>query len=155
MKAVVQRVRRGSVLCDGRLVSSIGPGLVILVGVAKGDSEKDAAWLASKCANLRIFEDGEGKMNLSLKEIQGEALVVSQFTLLGDARKGRRPSFDNASEPALAEALYGVFIERLAKDGVTARGGKFRTKMIVEIENEGPVTIILDSREKEDGSGVS
>jgi D-aminoacyl-tRNA deacylase len=144
MRAVVQRVRRGSVTVDGELVSQIDRGLVILVGVGKGDSEAQADWLAEKITNLRIFEDEAGKMNRSLLEAGGSALVVSQFTLYANTEKGRRPSFIEAAMPEQAEPLVAYFGQRLVFYGVPVKTGIFRANMLVEIQNEGPVTIILE-----------
>ena len=144
MRTVIQRVKRGSVTVDGELVSQIERGLVILVGVGKSDGEAQADWLAEKIANLRIFEDEAGKMNRSLLEAAGSALVVSQFTLYGDTQKGRRPSFIDAAQPEQAEPLVAYFGQRLVFYGVPVRTGIFRTDMLVEIHNDGPVTIILE-----------
>jgi D-tyrosyl-tRNA(Tyr) deacylase len=146
VRVVVQRVKSASVESGGRRVAEIGPGLLILVGAQKGDTAADAAYLADKCANLRVFEDASGKMNLSILDTGGEALVVSQFTLLGDVRKGRRPAFDAAMEPAGAEALLGAFAEGLMKAGVSTSEGLFRAFMQVSLVNDGPVTILLDSK---------
>jgi len=144
MRAVIQRVRRGRVSVEGRAVAEIGPGAVILLGVGRGDTPQEAGWLAEKTAVLRIFEDGDGKMNRSLVEAGGEALVVSQFTLYADSRKGRRPSFLDAADPAEAEPLVRSFAESLQKAGVPVRLGEFGAHMLVEIENDGPVTILLE-----------
>jgi D-aminoacyl-tRNA deacylase len=145
LRAVVQRVRSASVDVDGSRISSIGPGLAVLLGVGKGDGEEQARWLADKIANLRIFEDGDGRMNLSLLETGGEALVVSQFTLYGDARKGRRPAFDGAAPPAEAERLYERFLELLGECGVSVKAGRFQARMLFTIENSGPVTIVIET----------
>jgi D-tyrosyl-tRNA(Tyr) deacylase len=145
VRAVIQRVERASVSVDGETVGSIGPGVAVLLGVGAEDGEKDALWMAGKTAGLRIFEDAEGKMNLSVLDTGGEALVVSQFTLYGDARKGRRPSFTSAAPPEKADRLYGCFVSELAKLGLRVQTGRFRAKMLVEIMNDGPVTILLDS----------
>jgi D-tyrosyl-tRNA(Tyr) deacylase len=146
MKAVIQRVDRASVSIDGNEVSRVGGGLLVLLGVEKGDSEKDADFLLDKIIHLRIFEDGEGKMNRSLLDISGELLVVSQFTLLADCRKGRRPSFTDAAEPATATRLYEYLLFK-AKEKVPRVGqGQFQAMMKVELVNDGPVTILLDSR---------
>lgn len=147
MRAVIQRVKTGSVSVEGEIVGSIGRGLVVLLGVGVNDSERDAAWLADKTANLRIFEDAEEKMNLSVLDIGGQALVISQFTLYGDARKGRRPSFTNAAPPDKADKLYQRYVELLKKCGLDVQTGQFRAKMLVNIENDGPVTLLLDSFE--------
>lgn len=145
MRAVIQMVRSASVTADGEVVGSISRGLVVLLGVGVGDTEQDAAWLAEKTANLRIFEDGQGKMNLSLLDVGGQALVVSQFTLYADARKGRRPSFTDAAPPDKADYLYQRYVELLEKCGVRVQTGRFRAKMLVTIENDGPVTLLLDT----------
>ena len=144
MKAVLQRVRRGRVSVDDSTVAEIGRGLVILVGVGQGDSESEARWLAEKCAVLRVFEDSEGKTNLSVKDVAGEAIVVSQFTLHADTRKGRRPSFIKAADPKIAEPLVTLFAEHLAAQGVATQLGVFGAHMLVEIENDGPETILLE-----------
>jgi D-tyrosyl-tRNA(Tyr) deacylase len=144
MRAVVQRVQRSSVTVDGRVVGSIGPGLCVLLGVKEGDGEEEARWMAQKIAGLRIFEDEQGKMNRSVLEAGGAALVVSQFTLYGDARKGRRPSFTDAARPEAADPLIARFVELLKAEGVPVQTGVFRAMMVVEIINDGPVTIILE-----------
>ena len=144
MRLVLQRVQRGSVSVEGKEIARIGQGLVILVGVGHEDSAEHANWLAEKCANLRVFEDSQGKTNLSIKDVEGEALVVSQFTLYADTRKGRRPSFIKAALPEVAEPLVKVFAERLEMSGVPVQMGEFGAHMLVEIENDGPVTIILE-----------
>jgi D-tyrosyl-tRNA(Tyr) deacylase len=146
MRAVVQRVSRASVTVGDEVVGAIGPGLLVLLGVAPTDTEEEGRWLAAKLASLRIFPDEQDKMNLSLLESGGEALVVSQFTLYGDTRKGRRPSFVAAAPPALAEPLYERFCEALAAEGVrqVARG-RFGASMEVALVNHGPVTLILES----------
>ncbi|MFZ5753461.1 MAG: D-aminoacyl-tRNA deacylase [Bacillota bacterium] len=146
MRAVVQRVAKSSVTVENRITGSTGRGLVVLLGVAQGDQEADARYLAEKIVNLRIFEDKEGKMNLSLKDIQGEILVVSQFTLLGDCRQGRRPSFTEAAPPVDAERLYNYFVELVNQQGIPVATGVFQAHMQVEIINDGPVTMLLDSR---------
>jgi D-aminoacyl-tRNA deacylase len=146
MRAVLQRVSRASVEVDGRVVGQIGLGWLVLLGVAKEDADADADRLAEKVVGLRAFEDGEGKMNLGLLDAGGSALVVSQFTLLADCRKGRRPGFDQAAEPAEAERLYLRFAERVAAAGVPVATGVFRAHMKVELLNDGPVTLMLDSR---------
>lgn len=147
MRAIIQRVRSASVMVDEEIVGRIGRGLLILLGVGVDDTEREAAWLADKTANLRIFEDDEGKMNLSLLDIGGQALVVSQFTLYGDARKGRRPSFTDAARPEKADDLYRRYVENLEKFEIKVQTGRFRAKMLVSIENDGPVTLILDTAE--------
>jgi D-tyrosyl-tRNA(Tyr) deacylase len=147
MRAVVQRVKSGSVTLQesGQRVGAVGKGLVVLLGVGRGDSEADAVWLADKIINLRIFEDEEGKMNKSLLDVGGELLAVSQFTLYGDCRRGRRPGFSDAAAPEEANALYEFFVAELRKS-VTVATGVFQTDMLVEINNDGPVTLLLDSR---------
>lgn len=144
MRIVIQRVRRASVTVDDRVVAAIGPGVVVLVGVTHTDTEEQARWLAQKVAGLRIFEDAEGKLNLGLLDVGGEALIVSQFTLYADARKGRRPSFTDAAPPELAEPLVRCFAEEVAAAGVPVQTGIFGAHMLVEIHNDGPVTIILE-----------
>ena len=146
MKVLLQRVSRASVRVRGVAVASVGRGLVALVGVERGDADADADFLADKTAELRIFPDAESKMNRSLIEAGGEALVVSQFTLAASTRRGRRPSFDAAAPPAEAERLYRRFAERLAARGVRVGTGVFQAMMEVELVNDGPVTILLDSR---------
>jgi D-tyrosyl-tRNA(Tyr) deacylase len=146
MRAVVQRVSRGEVRVDGASVGAVGRGLVVLLGVARGDGEADARALADKVAALRVFEDAAGKMNLALAEVGGGVLVVSQFTLLGDARKGNRPSFVEAAPPEVGDALYQRFCALLREKGLPVATGVFRASMAVELVNEGPVTILLDSR---------
>jgi D-tyrosyl-tRNA(Tyr) deacylase len=147
MRVVVQRVKEGSISIEGKLHASIGRGYVILLGIRKGDTEKDAVVLADKCSALRVFEDGEGKMNLSLNDVQGSVLVVSQFTLYADTRKGNRPSFTDASPPAEAVPLYEKFVERMRSKLGNERvvTGVFRAMMEVHILNDGPVTIIVES----------
>ena len=145
MRAVLQRVSRARVTVDARVTGEIAAGLMILLGVGKADTSAVAASLAEKCANLRIFEDAQGKMNLSLLDTKGSALVVSQFTLYGDARSQRRPSFISAAPPEQAKALYEEFCASLRKLGVTVATGIFQAMMSVELVNEGPVTILLDS----------
>lgn len=146
MRAVFQRVTSSQVEVGGKVVSTIGAGAMVLLGVAAGDTGEDAIWLADKVAGLRVFEDGAGKMNLSVTEVSGEVLVVSQFTLLGDCRRGRRPSFSDAAVPKEAEALYGQFCQRLREAGLVVREGIFKAEMKVLILNDGPVTLLLDSR---------
>ena len=145
MRAVVQRVKSASVTVDGELFSEIGAGVLIFLGVAHEDTTTELEYIANKVANLRIFEDAEGKMNCSLLETGGSALVVSQFTLYGDCRKGRRPSFIDAARPEAANALYEQFIAALEKRNVPTHGGTFQAMMEVELINDGPVTILLDS----------
>jgi len=144
MIAVIQRVSEAEVCVGERTQSKIARGIFVLLGVKKGDDEVVARRLAERCMNLRIFEDKQGKFNHSLKDIGGEALIVSQFTLLADTSRGRRPSFSDAEEPELAEALYGNFIDAFTFSGITARSGSFGDKMSVALVNEGPVTIILE-----------
>jgi D-tyrosyl-tRNA(Tyr) deacylase len=144
MKALVQRVRQGKVSIDGEAVAEIGPGMVILLGVGEQDAEAEARWLATKCANLRIFQDDEGKMNRSVLEAGGEAIVVSQFTLYGDVSKGRRPSFIHAAQPEQAEPLVERFAQLLEAEGVPTQSGSFGAEMLVEIDNDGPVTLLIE-----------
>ncbi len=146
MRAVVQRVSRGEVRVDGKPVGAVGKGLVVLLGVARDDGEADASALADKLAGLRVFEDADGKMNLALAEAGGGLLVISQFTLLGDARKGNRPGFTSAAPPQAADALYQRVCELLRQKGLPVATGIFRADMAVELVNEGPVTILLDTR---------
>ena len=145
MRAVVQRVKSASVKVDGKLVSEIGAGVLIFLGVAHDDTTTELEYIANKVANLRIFEDAEGKMNCSLLEAGGAALVVSQFTLYGDCRKGRRPSFIKAARPETANALYEQFITALEQQNIRTQGGTFQAMMDVQLINDGPVTILLDS----------
>jgi D-tyrosyl-tRNA(Tyr) deacylase len=146
MKAVIQRVRRAQVDVAGETSGRIGRGILVLLGVEKGDNERDADWLAEKIVNLRIFEDDAGKMNLALKEVGGELLVVSQFTLAGNCAKGRRPSFDDAAPPDHANRLYEYFVARGRDMDVRVATGVFQAMMEVELINDGPVTFILESR---------
>jgi D-tyrosyl-tRNA(Tyr) deacylase len=145
MRAVIQRVRHARVLVEGHATGEIGAGLVVLLGVGKGDTPAAAAYLAERTAHLRIFEDASGKMNLSLLESAGAALVVSQFTLYADVRRGRRPGFDGAAPPAEANALYEEYVRCLRATGVRVETGVFQARMEVELLNDGPVTILLDS----------
>jgi len=145
MRAVVQRVSRAQVRVGGDPKGAVGRGMVVLLGVGRNDSAEAAAYLAEKVANLRIFEDEQGKMNRSLVETGGEALVISQFTLYGDARKGRRPGFDRAAPPEQAEPLYEQFVRELIARGIRVSTGVFQARMQVELVNDGPVTILLDS----------
>lgn len=145
MRAVVQRAREASVSIEGETVGEIGKGLVILLGVAQGDSEREARYLAEKIAHLRIFADEGGKFNLSALDVGAQALVVSQFTLYGDTRKGRRPSFISAAPPEVAEPLVEKFIESLRAVGLQVESGRFGAMMLVNIANDGPVTLILDT----------
>jgi len=148
MRAVVQRVKSAEVHVDDRLSGKIEKGLLVFVGVGKGDGEEDVSYLTSKLPDLRIFEDASGKFNLSVKEIGGEILIVSQFTLYGDVRKGRRPSFTAAEEPASAKNLYNRLIDNLKGQGIPVQTGEFQAKMDVHLVNDGPVTLWLDSRAK-------
>jgi len=146
MRAVIQRVKKSSVKAGNKIVGQIGKGLLVLLGVARDDTAKDADYLANKIINLRIFEDSGGKMNRSLLETGGELLVVSQFTLLADCRKGRRPSFIEAAEPQKATDLYETFVDRVREKGVKVQTGRFRAMMEVALINDGPVTVIIESR---------
>ena len=146
MRACVQRVNRASVTVDGQTVGAIHTGLLVLLGVAADDTESDVCYLAEKVTQLRIFEDEAGKMNRTVLEAGGQLLVVSQFTLLGDCRRGRRPSFSGAAEPQLAERLYEQFVTHVQAQGVTVARGQFRAYMQVELVNDGPVTLLVDSR---------
>lgn len=146
MRAVVQRVKSSSVVVDNEIIGNIGNGLLVLLGVAKTDKSDDSEYLAEKIVNLRIFEDENSKMNRSLIDIGGEMLVVSQFTLLGDCKKGRRPSFVNAAEPSVANELYEQFVIKVREKGVSVKTGRFRALMDVSLTNYGPVTLILESR---------
>ena len=146
MKALLQRVTKASVDVDGAVVGQTGPGLVVLLGVARGDTEDDACYLAEKTANLRIFSDEQGKFNLSALEVKGEILVVSQFTLLADARKGRRPSFTEAAPPEAAEPLVEKYTQLLRATGLRVETGLFQRHMHLEIHNDGPVTVLLESK---------
>lgn len=145
MKCVIQRVRRASVSVDGEIVASIGPGLLLLGAVEKGDTEDAISGAAKKIRELRIFGDEAGKMNRDIREIKGEILAVSQFTLAGSIARGRRPSFDGAEEPERAQRLFEHFIDQLGVDGVPVRTGRFRAMMIVSLENDGPVTFVYES----------
>ena len=148
MKALLQRVTEASVSVAGEVVGRIGKGLVVFVGVASGDTERDAQFLAQRVVDLRIFADKEGKFNLSVLDIKGELLVISQFTLLADTRKGRRPSFTEAAPPAPAEELFEQFVLHTRTTGLKIETGRFQKYMQVEIHNDGPVTILLESRDK-------
>ena len=150
MKALIQRVSKASVSIDGEEVGRIGRGLVVFLGVADGDMQKDAQYLMQKIINLRIFTDEQGKFNLSVTDIRGELLLVSQFTLLADARKGRRPSFTGAAPPDRAEELFNYFVEQVKASGLNTATGRFQQYMQVEIHNDGPVTVMLDSRDRPD-----
>jgi D-tyrosyl-tRNA(Tyr) deacylase len=146
MRAVVQRVREAQVAIEGQIVGEIEQGLLVLLGVGKEDREADADYLAAKIPQLRVFEDAEGRFNLSLLDIRGAILVVSQFTLFGDCRKGRRPSFTDAAEPERANELYHHFIAKLKEGQITVATGEFQAHMAVELVNDGPVTLLLDSK---------
>jgi D-tyrosyl-tRNA(Tyr) deacylase len=148
MKAVLQRVSRAKVTVDGKVIGEIGKGLLVLLGVSTKDSEKDALYLVEKILNLRIFEDANGKMNNSLLDIAGELLVVSQFTLYGDSRKGRRPSFMRAAAPEHVNRLYEFFVSEARKQVKNVETGRFQAMMDVELVNEGPVTLIIDSEKQ-------
>ena len=145
MRAVIQRVNSGSVAVDDKIVGSIGKGFVVLLGVNEKDTEADVLYMVDKTVNMRIFEDDNEKMNLSLLDIKGELLVVSQFTLYGDCRKGRRPNFMSAARPEKAEELYNEFVKKCRELGVKTETGTFQAYMKVNIENDGPVTVIVDS----------
>ena len=146
MRAVVQRVSQSKVTVEGTVTGEIKRGLMVLLGVAEGDTEKDSEYMANKISGLRIFMDDEDKMNLSVKDIGGDILAVSQFTLLGDVRKGKRPSFSNAARPDIDNELYQKFISFLREDGLHVEEGVFQTHMMVDLVNDGPVTILLDSK---------
>lgn len=148
MRACIQRVSQARVVVEGEVTGEIGRGLLVLLGVAAADTDAELTWLADKIAGLRIFDDGEGKMNLSLADVGGGMLVVSQFTLYGDCRKGRRPSFIDAAPPEMAEAMYERFVAQVAKSGIPTATGRFRTMMAVELVNDGPVTIWIDTAER-------
>jgi D-aminoacyl-tRNA deacylase len=148
MKACIQRVSSAKVVVDGETVGEIGRGLLVLLGVAAGDGDDDLAWLVDKVIGLRVFEDADGKMNLALADASGELLVVSQFTLLGDCRKGRRPSFIAAAPPEQAERVYEQFVARARQQGVRVATGKFRAHMDVSLVNDGPVTLVIDSADR-------
>jgi D-tyrosyl-tRNA(Tyr) deacylase len=148
VKALLQRVNHASVAVSGQVVGNISKGLVVLLGVAQGDSVRDAQYLAKKITGLRIFTDNEGKFNLSAQDILGELLIISQFTLLADTRKGRRPGFTDAAPPVQAEELFNCLVSEVRQTGLKVETGRFQQHMLVEIHNDGPVTIMLDSREK-------
>ena len=146
MRAVVQRVSSAEVRVNGQILGSIGKGLLVLLAVGKVDQAQDAAYLAKKTLNLRVFEDPSGKMNLSVQDIHGGLLVISQFTLYGDCRKGNRPSFVDAAPPEKAEDLYTLYLEEVGKSGIEIASGKFQAMMDVSLVNQGPVTVLLDSK---------
>lgn len=146
MRAVIQRVVRGKVTVGSEVIGEIGPGLVVLLGVGVGDSPADAGYLAEKTANLRIFNDSEGKLNCSLRDLNIPVLVVSQFTLYGDCRKGRRPSFSEAAPPEIGQSLYEAYCLEMEKLDIPVAKGRFRSHMALEIVNDGPVTVLLDSK---------
>jgi D-tyrosyl-tRNA(Tyr) deacylase len=148
MKALVQRVQEAKVEVDGRAVSAIGTGLLVFLGVMRGDTERDLDYIVRKVSNLRIFADDEGRMNLSVKDMDGEMLVVSQFTLAADTRKGNRPSFVDAEDPLIAEKTYLEFVKRIEQLGVKVASGEFAAHMAVSLINDGPVTIMIDSRDR-------
>ena len=148
MKALIQRVARASVSVEGKVVGKIGPGLVVFIGVANGDSTEDIQYLTRKIVELRIFDDADGKFNLSALDVKGELLLVSQFTLLATTRKGRRPGFTDAAAPEIAATLFNQFVEQVRARGLKVETGRFQTHMLVEINNDGPVTIFIDSRER-------
>lgn len=149
MRAVVQRVTGASVTVDGETVGRIGPGYLVLLGVARGDTDAaDGAYIAAKIADLRLFDDDDGRINRSLLDVGGSALVVSQFTLMGDCRAGRRPSWSEAASPEEAQRLYETVVERLRARGITTETGVFRAVMAVSLTNDGPVTVLLDSRKR-------
>jgi D-aminoacyl-tRNA deacylase len=148
MRACIQRVSSARVVVDGETVGAIGRGLLVLLGVAADDGEAEWRWMADKVVGLRVFDDGEGKMNLALADVGGELLVVSQFTLLGDCRKGRRPSFIAAASPEKAERVYEQFVEAARQFGVRVATGRFRAHMQVELVNDGPVTLLIDSDDR-------
>ncbi|WP_434797560.1 D-aminoacyl-tRNA deacylase [Terrisporobacter vanillatitrophus] len=148
MRAVVQKVSASKVTVDEEVVGQINQGLMVLLGVTHDDTSKDVDYMVDKIINLRIFEDEEGKMNLSLKDVGGEVLAVSQFTLYGDARRGRRPSFSDAARPEVANPLYEEFVEKVKNQGINVGTGKFGAHMMVDLTNDGPVTILLESRKE-------
>lgn len=149
MRAVVQRVREAAVRVDGETVGAIGPGLLVLLGVREGDTRAEVEWLAAKVAGLRVFSDDQGKFNLSLADVGGAALVVSQFTLYGDARKGRRPDFTLAARPEVAEPLVNYFVAQLQAAGIATATGRFGAAMDVQLVNHGPVTLLIEREARE------
>lgn len=148
MRAVIQRVSSASVTIDSTITGKIGRGLVVLLGIHASDTDRDLQWMADKTAALRIFEDNNGKMNLSLEDIGGEMLIISQFTLYGDCRRGRRPGYSNAAPPEIAEPLYHRFVEEIKRKQIRVATGTFRATMAVDLVNDGPVTLLLDSHKK-------
>ncbi|MBN2898847.1 MAG: D-tyrosyl-tRNA(Tyr) deacylase [Clostridia bacterium] len=148
MRAVVQRVKKSQVTVDDAVVGKISSGLMILLGVEDGDASQDVDYMVDKVTNLRIFEDEEGKMNCSIRDVGGDILAVSQFTLLGDCRKGRRPSFVKAARPEAANDLYELFVAGVRSEGITVETGIFQAEMLVDIANDGPVTLLLDSKKQ-------
>ncbi|MCC3865373.1 D-tyrosyl-tRNA(Tyr) deacylase [Terrisporobacter petrolearius] len=148
MRAVVQKVSSSKVTVDEEVVGQINQGLMVLLGVTHDDTSKDVDYMVDKITNLRIFEDAQGKMNLSLKDVNGEVLAVSQFTLYGDARRGRRPSFSDAARPEVANPLYEEFVQKVKNQGISVGTGKFGAHMMVDLTNDGPVTILLESRKE-------
>lgn len=148
MRAVVQRVSEARVSVDGQIIGEIGKGILVLLGVTHDDTDNDVSYLGDKIINLRIFEDRNQKMNLSLLDVGGELLIVSQFTLFGDCRKGRRPGFDRAARPEAAQALYNEFVGYCKGHGIKVETGRFQAEMMVEIHNDGPVTLLLDSKKE-------
>jgi len=148
MRAVVQRVSQAKVTVDGEIEGKNEKGIVVLLGIGQDDTEKDIQYLSDKIVNLRIFDDENGKMNISLLDVKGELLIVSQFTLYGDCRKGKRPSYDKAARPEKAEVLYDKFVEACKKYDIKVETGKFQAMMMVEIHNDGPVTLLLDSKKE-------
>lgn len=148
MRAVVQRVTYSKVTVDGEVIGEIQKGLNVLLGIGQEDTDKDIEYLADKIVNLRIFEDSNEKMNLSLLDVKGELIVVSQFTLYGDCRKGKRPSYDKAARPEVAESMYNRFLDYLKKYDIKVQTGKFQAMMMVDIQNDGPVTLLIDSKKE-------
>jgi len=148
MRVVIQRVSRATVIVQGRSIGAIGPGLLVFVGISRTDTVEDAAYLVDKVLWLRVFTDGEGKMNRNVQESRGSVLVVSQFTLYGDCRRGRRPSFDQAAPPVEARALYEHFVEAARRSSVPVQTGEFQAMMEVHLVNDGPVTILIDSADR-------